>query len=143
MPEVLELAFKPENGKMPMAVVHRLLDAVSQAGDKRLVVTLKVVERPRTLKQNRFYQGPFIDAFQRCLLDCGQRVSQEDIHEGLRDAHAKNGYVLMLPGNIPFRVPPSTRRLATVGFEEFLEEIRAEYAAKFGWQLPFPGESVE
>jgi hypothetical protein len=108
---------------------------------KRVSVTIKEQQKPRSINQNNFYHGPFIEAFRLCLLDCGVRLSADDIHSGLRDAHAKNAFVVAIPGGGMFRVPPSTARMTTTDFEGFLEEIRAEYAQRCGWQLPFPNET--
>jgi len=138
--QALTLIGKVSGGKLPPAMTAQIVDALSQLDGKVVEVTLKVKERPRSLKQNAFYHGPFIQAFGWHLLECGQRVDPEDIHAGLRDAHAKNSYTIMLPGDIPFRVPPSTRRLTTQPFESYLEEIRAEFAQRLGWELPFPNE---
>lgn len=123
-------------GHMPGQVHRELDDLIRGMAGKRVRLILELSEKIRTLPQNRFYQGPFIKAFQKCLLDCGERVSRDDIHEGLRNGYAKNGYNI---GEY-LRIPPSTKRLSTTGFEDYLEEIRAHYAGKFGWQLPFPGE---
>jgi hypothetical protein len=139
---VFQITAQITNGRLPRPVAEQIATAISGFDGKRVLVTVKEQKRLRSLKQNSFYQGPFIEAFRLHLLECGQRVSHDDIHAGLRDAHAKNSFTVMLPGDVPFRIPPSTTRLSTTGFEEFLEEIRAEYAGRFGWQLPFPGEGV-
>ena len=136
----LSIPFKVEKGKIPLWVIEKLAQAIAGMDGKYMVLALK--ERPRSLKQNKFYMGPFIERFQQYLLDCGQRVSHDDIHAGLRDAHAKNSYAILLPGDVAFKVPPSTARLDAPGFEAFLEEIRAEFAERMGWQLPHVGEDL-
>ena len=142
MTDILEIPFIATNGRIPAPVWERLGEAVARMDGKRMLVSLKEQKKRRSLNQSRFYQGPFIEAFRLHLLECGQRVSHDDIHAGLRDAHAKNAMTILLPGDVPFRIPPSTARLDTIGFEMFLEDIRAEYATRFGWQLPFPNESL-
>ena len=107
---------------------------------ERMRVRLSLAEKIRTSPQNRFYQGPFILALQQHLLDCGHRLSHDDIHAGLRDGYAKNSYMIPLPGGASFRVPPSTTRLSTQGFSDYLEEIRLHFAQQFGWELPLPNE---
>lgn len=140
MTTILDIACLVADGKLPASVSQQIVTALKGLCGKRIIITIKEQVRPRSLKQNKFYQGPFIESFRQHLLECGQRVSHDDIHSGLRDAHAKNAMTIMLPGDVPFRIPPSTARLTTSDFEGFLEEIRAEYAARLGWQLPFPGE---
>jgi hypothetical protein len=129
-----------KGGRLPKPVSESIAKLLARMEGKTLEISIREVKRPRSLKQNKFYQGLFINAFADCLMSCGQRVDPEDIHAGLRDAYAKNSYAIIMPDGKQFRVPPSTRRLTTTGFENYLEEIRAEYATKFGWQLPFPGE---
>lgn len=140
MSAALEFPALVTDRRLPRAVAEKVAAAVAAMDGKRVVVSVREVKKPRSLKQSRFYQGPFIEAFRQCLLSCGQRVSHDDIHAGLRDSYAKNGYTILLPGGTPFRVPPSTARLSTVDFEGYLEEIRADFAGKFGWQLPIPNE---
>lgn len=127
-------------GRLPGLTQRELDDLLRGLPGKRIKLSVLLQEKPRTLKQNKFYQGPFIEAFQRCLLDCGQRVEHDDIHDGLRDAYAKNGYSIHLPKQQSLWVPPSTRRLSTTGFEDYLEEIRAHFAGEFDWQLPLVNE---
>lgn len=127
-------------GHLPGQMRRELDDLIRGLAGKTLRISIEIAEKPRSNRQNRFYHGPFIKAFQACLLACGQRVSADDIHEGLRDAYAKNGYAIPLPNGESLRIPPSTKRLNTSGFEDFLEEIRAHFAEQFGWQLPSPNE---
>lgn len=127
-------------GRLPGNASRELDDIVRSMAGKRVRITIDEHEKPRSGKQNRFFHGPFVKAFQKHLLACGQRVSTEDIYEGLRDTYAKNGYSIRLPDGTEFRIPPSTKRLSTASFEEFLEEIRADFALKFGWKLPSPNE---
>ena len=108
---------------------------------KQFNIRLTEAVKIRTNPQNRFYQGPFILALQQCLLECGHRVSHDDIHAGLRDAYAKNAFLIPLPGGASFRVPPSTSRLSTQGFSDFLEEIRVYFAEQLSWALPHPNEN--
>ncbi|OWK42032.1 hypothetical protein [Fimbriiglobus ruber] len=140
MTRALEFVCPVVDGRLPERDARRIGDVIRKFDGKRIVVSIREQKKPRSLNQNAFYHGPFIEAFRVCLLECGHRLSSEDIHSGLRDAYAKNGYTLMLPGGKPFSVPPSTSRLSTIGFEEFLEEIRAYFASEFGWQLPLPNE---
>jgi hypothetical protein len=138
----LEFSGVVTGGHLPGRVRDSIAAAVAGMEGKRVVVTVKAQEKRRSLSQSRFYQGPFIEAFRQCLLSCGQRVSHDDIHAGLRDAYAKNGYCFALPDGQAFRVPPSTARLSTVDFEGYLEEIRAHFAGEYGWQLPLPNETT-
>jgi hypothetical protein len=140
MAQTLEFSGRIESGRLPRKVSEQIAAALRNAEGKSVVVSIREVKRIRSLNQNSFYHGPFIDAFRQCLLSCGQRVSPEDIHAGLRDSYAKNSYTIALPDGQIFRVPPSTARLSTSDFEAYLEEIRAHFATEYEWQLPFPNE---
>lgn len=142
MKNALEFRCSVINGRLPEKDARQIGEAIRQFNGKRILLSIRQQEKLRSLNQNSFYQGPFIEALRVYLLDCGHRVSPEDIHGGLRDAHAKNSFVIELPGGMPFRIPPSTTRLSTTGFEEYLEEIRARFAEDFGWQLPLPNEGI-
>ena len=129
-----------KNGLLPAKAMQMLHGFLEGHEGKYAELTVRISEKRRSNPQNKFYMGAFISAFRECLLSCGQRVSHDDIHEGLRDAWAKNSYTIYLPNNYPFKIPPSTKRLTTQTFEDYLTEIRAEFAEKFKWQLPFPNE---
>lgn len=136
----LDFTGRITNGRLPPSEGKRLLAALSDLEGKMVKLALSEVKRIRTNPQNSFYHGPFIEAIRLNLLACGYRISPDDIHAGLRDAYAKNAYTIPLPGGLEFRVPPSTARLKTFEFSDFLEEIRADYASRVGWQLPFPNQ---
>lgn len=140
MSTVAEFIGKVERGKLPAHVYQSLVDLAATCEGKTLVISVRERKRIRSNKQNNFYHGTFIEAIQQHLLEAGHRVSPEDIHAGLRDAYAKNSYVVTLPNGAEFRVPASTTRLTTGEFEDYLTEIRAEFAQRFGWQLPIPNE---
>ena len=140
MARLLEFSGRIENGRLPRTVAEHIAAALRNFEGKYVTVSIREAKRIRSLNQNSFYHGPFIDAFRQCLLSCGQRVSPEDIHAGLREAYAKNSYTVVLPNGQIFKVPPSTTRLSTSDFEAYLEEIRAHFANEYGWQLPFPNE---
>jgi len=139
MSDALELPFTATEGRIPAAVWQRLGEAVASMPGKRFIVSLKEVKRKRSLNQNSFYQGPFIEAYRQWLLGHGTRLSAKQIHEGLKRKHAKNGYTITLPDGSPFEVPPSTTRFTPMEMEEYLAEIRAEYAP-YGFIGPFPNE---
>jgi hypothetical protein len=139
MSEALELPFTATDGRIPAAVWQRLGEAVASMPEKRFIVSLKEVKRKRSLNQNSFYHGPFIEAYRQWLLGHGTRLSADQIHEGLKRKHAKNGYTITLPDGSPFEVAPSTTRFTPMEMEEYLAEIRAEYAP-YGFIGPFPNE---
>lgn len=140
MTAVLEVVSQVVGGRIPEAHAKRVGEAIRAFDGKRVLISVKEMKKIRSLNQNAFYQGPFVEYIRQRLLECGHRLSHDDIHSGLRDTYAKNGYTIFLPDGSPFKVPPSTARLPTMEFEGYLDEIRADYAARFDWQLPYPNE---
>jgi hypothetical protein len=142
MSDVLDIPFLAADGRIPASVWTLLGETVSRLPGKRFVISLKEVKRKRSLSQNSFYRGPFIEAYRQWLLGHGTRLSGDQIHEGLKRKHAKNGYTITLPDGSPFEVPPSTTRFTPMEMEEYLAEIRAEYAP-YGFVGPSPNELTD
>ena len=84
MTELLEIPFKPESGKPPTAVLHRLLDAIYRAGDKRLVLTLKEQKAKRSNAQNAYYFGVVVKTVTAFFREHGNYVDELDVHEFLQ-----------------------------------------------------------
>ena len=128
------------NGLLPASAMQQLHGFLEGHEGKWAEVTVRISEKRRSSPQNRFYHGAFIGALRQCFLDCGVRLSHDDIHEGLRDAWAKNERTVTLSKGGVFKIPASTARLSTSEFSDFLEEVRAHFAQAYGWQLPHVNE---
>lgn len=138
---LLEIPFKPEHGKPPTAVLHRLLDAVSLAGDKRLVLTLKEQKRRRSLNQNAYYWGVVVHAVTQMFREHGNYVDPEETHEFLKLRVGKLARVIVTPDGEVVKSLGSTAKLSKMEFEVYLEQIRA-WAAQWGCIIPLPNEQV-
>jgi hypothetical protein len=141
MSDLLELPFKPENGKPPTSVLHRFLDAVSKAGDKRLILTLREQKRRRSLNQNSYYWGVVIPAITEMFREHGNYVDGDDVHEFLKLRVGKLAQIFVTPDGEVQKGPGSTAKLSTMEFEVYLERVRA-WAAEHGVVIALPNESV-
>ena len=90
MPDaIFEFAFKPEGGKMPTGVLHRLMDAVARMDGKRLVLTLKEQKRQRSSNQNRYYFGVVVKQITRVFREVGNDMDEAEVHDYLKDEIGK------------------------------------------------------
>jgi hypothetical protein len=141
MSELLEIPFKPENGKPPTAVLHRFLECVSKMDGKRLVLTLKEQKRKRSQNQNAYYWGVVVAAVTQMFRDAGNYVDGEDVHEFLKLRVGKLSRNIVTPKGEVVKSLGSTAKLSTQEFEVYLERIRA-WAAEYGCSIPLPHEEV-
>ena len=142
MTELLEIPFKPENGRPPTAVLHRLLDAISKLDGKRLVLTLKEQKRLRSSNQNRYYWGVVIPPIVRMFREYGNMVDSQDVHEFLKLKVGKLAMNIVTPDGEVVKSLGSTAKLDTQEMEVYLERVRA-FAAEYGVAIPLPNEVVD
>lgn len=142
MTELLELPFKPENGKPPTAVLHRLLDAIAKMDGKRLILTLKEQKRRRSLNQNSYYWGVVIPPIVRMFREHGNMVDGQDVHEFLKLRVGKLAMNIVTPDGEVVKSLGSTAKLTTMEMEVYLERVRA-FAAEYGVAIPLPGEALD
>lgn len=140
---LLELPFTPQNGKPPTAVLHRLLDAVSATGDKRLVLTLKEQKRRRSLNQNRYMFGVVIKMITQAFRDAGNAVDDEGVFAFMKAEVWKLRQVYVTPEGEVLFGPGSTRLWSPQEMEVRLEQARAWAAEVLGVTIPLPHEEVE
>lgn len=138
---LLQLPFKPENGKPPAAVLHRLLDAVSRSGDKRMVLTLKEQKRKRSLNQNAYYWAVVVQAVTQMFREHGNYVDPEETHEFLKLRVGKLSRVIVTPDGEVVKSLGSTAKLSKMEFKVYLEQVRT-WAAQWGCLIPLPNEQV-
>ena len=139
---LLELPFKPESGKPATAVLHRLLDAISRAGDKRLVLTLKEQKKRRSLSQNAVYWGVVLPPIVAAFREHGNNVDAEDVHCYLKEHVGKLKQHFITPDGEVLTGPGSTAKLTTMEFEDYLAKVRAWAAETLAVAVPMPNESI-
>jgi hypothetical protein len=140
MTDLLELPFTPQGGKPPTAVLHRLLDAISLAGDKKLILTLKEHKKKRSLSQNAYYWGVVLPPIVRAFREHGNNVDAEDVHAYLKDHVGKLKQHFITPDGEVLTGPGSTAKLTTMEFEDYLAKVRAWAAETLGVAVPMPNE---
>jgi hypothetical protein len=142
MADLLELSFKPESGKPPTSVLYRLLDAISRAGDKPLVLTLKAQKKRRSLNQNAYLWAVVYPAIVEVFREHGNNVDAENVHDFCKDHIGKLRQVFVTPDGEVLTGPGSTAALGTMEFEVYLEKVRAWAAETIGVAIPLPNEQV-
>jgi hypothetical protein len=140
--ELLTIPFKPESGKLPTAVLHRLLDAISRAGDKPLVLTLKAQKKRRSLNQNAYLWAVVYPAIVEVFREHGNNVDCDDVHSYCKDNVGKLKQVFVTPHGEVLTGPGSTAKLGTLEFEVYAEKVRAWAAETLGVAIPLPNEEV-
>lgn len=141
MTELLEIPFKPESGKPPTAVLHRLLDAIYRAGDKRLVLTLKEQKAKRSNAQNAYYFGVVVKTVTAFFREHGNYVDELDVHEFLKLRVGKLGQVFVMPDGEVQKGIGSTAKLTKSEFMDYIAKIQA-WAAEYGCIIPNPNEVI-
>ena len=142
MSELLELPFRPQDGKPPTSVLHRLIDAVAKAGDKPLVLTLKLQKKWRSLSQNAVYWGVVLPPIVAVFREHGNNVDADDVHCYLKDSVGKLKQHFVTPDGEVLTGPGSTAKLTTMEFENYLTAVRAWAAQTLGIAVPMPNEPL-
>jgi hypothetical protein len=140
MSELLDVPFKASQGRIPTSVMHRLIDAVSRSGDKRLVLTLKERKRKRSLSQNAYLWAVVYGRIVEVFREHGNNVDAEDVHAFCKDQIGKLKQVFVTPDGEVLTGPGSTAKLGTMEFEVYLENVRAWAAEMLGLAIPLPNE---
>lgn len=140
MMHVLELTFTPQQGKPPTTVLHRLLEAISQAGDTKLVLTLKVQKKRRSLSQNAYLWAVVYPAIADVFRRHGNAVDVDDVHEYCKANVAKLKQVFVTPDGEVLTGPGSTAKLTTKEFTDYIEAVRAWAASTLGIGIPAPND---
>lgn len=139
MTSLLELPFTAPDGKIPTAVLHRLMDAVSRLPGKPFVLTLKEQKRKRSLNQNNYYFGVVVPAVTGMFREHGNYYDEHDVHEFLKLRVGKLAQNMLMPDGEVVKSLGSTAKLTTQEFEVYMEKIRA-WAAEYGLAIPLPRE---
>jgi hypothetical protein len=138
---MLEIPFTPQDGKPPASVLHRLLDAISRAGDKRLVLTLKEQKKRRSLLQNAMYWGYIVPPITAMFRENGNMVDDEDVHDFLKMRVGKLAQIFVTPDGEVLKGLGSTAKLSTTEFSNYIECVKA-WGAQYGVQFPPPDKGI-
>jgi hypothetical protein len=109
---------------------------LAPSGDYQL--TLKKIYRKRSIHQNAFYWGVFLDMEMSVLYDEGWHFPNKDLlHEWNKSNFLKDKIVNEDTGEVFDVVKPSSG-LTTTEWEEFMENIRLTFRDNYGCELPYP-----
>lgn len=122
----------------------KLVDsALSQAllahEGKDVEITVARKRKKRSLNQNAFMHGAFLESMQEMFADFGNDYEPEFVKDIFKKQFGVKREVVMIDGSIEF-VEVSTAKWSTTECETAMERARRFYA-NF-WQLPYPNESV-
>lgn len=128
-----------EAGKLPSYTSQQIKQALPLFNGKTVKITIEEKKRTRTVKQNRFYFGPMIQAVRLWLLDQGYVFSALDVHEYLWRNVLKETEIMVMPDGTTFERRLSSKDNDTKKWEIRMDIIRA-WAAERNLELPFPRE---
>lgn len=111
-------------------------------GDK-VSVEIKSRRKPRSLKQNDFYWGYFLQFEIDCFKEFwGDIYDKKQIHDWNKQNFLGDVRAIESTGEI-VRLPGSSKELSTVEFEAKLDEIRQWFSLNFEWEIPYPQEQID
>ncbi len=117
MTDLLELPFSAPDGRIPTAVLHRLIDAVGKLPGKRFVLTLKEQKRKRSLNQNAYYFGVLVKRLTVAFREAGNDMDELEVHEFLKNEVGKLTRFAVLPG---------TGEVVTLGRRQWASSCRSQ-----------------
>lgn len=143
MQQKLEYVGGVEAGKLPPHTSARIKEALPLFNGKTVKITIEERKRQRTIKQNRFYFGPMIQAVRIWFLDKGYVFSAAEVHDYLWRKVLKETEIVVLPDGSTYERRLSSKDSDTKKWEERMDIVRA-WAASLEplLELPFPGENA-
>lgn len=128
------------SGKLDARAKEALAGALACLVGVPIVITVQKYVKRRSLNQNAFMHGPFLEALGDFLNECGSDSTPSAVKEFFKKMFGVYETVHLPDGTVE-RVPKSTADYSTVECEEAMEKARA-WAADWGCMLPFPNESL-
>ena len=123
-----------QNGKIISTDWQRYVTALP---DGQYMATIHKPRAKRSLNQNRYYWGVVIA---HIVNYCGQDA--EDVHEYLADLFLSENKDLKLNGVIRrVRTHPTTTKLSTTQFNEYIDSVRSWAAWELDLRIPSPKEA--
>lgn len=110
-------------------------------GDQtKVTVEVKTRRKPRSLNQNNFYWGYFLQYQIDCFEEFwGEKYDKKTVHEWNKQQFFGEEKVIERTGEV-IRVPGSSREPSTIEFEEKLDDIRQWFFTNFDFVIPYPNE---
>ena len=112
------------------------------ADGSRVTVEIKSRRKTRSLPQNNFYWGYFLQFEIDCFLEFwGELYDKKQIHDWNKQNFLGDVRVIENTGEI-VRMPGSSKELSTVDFELKLDDIRQWFRLNFEWEIPYPDNDL-
>jgi hypothetical protein len=120
--------------------VYKELATAFKDGE-RVTVEVKSRRKPRSLNQNDFYWGYFLQEEIDCFKEFwGEVYDKSQVH----DWNKANFFgEIVVVNNTPIRKPGSSADQSTIDFEEKLEYIRQWFRINFDWEICYPNEQKD
>lgn len=113
----------------------QFLAAVAANDGKQIVITIERGRKKRSLNQNAFFHGAFLQGCHQMFTEAGNEMSQNMVKEALKRKFGLKVPVKMPDGSEEYE-PKSTAEYTTGEIEDFMDKIRA-WAGTFGYDLPY------
>lgn len=117
-----------------------LAQALAPFEGKEVRVTVEKRERKRSLNQNAFMHGPFLESMQAMFAYFGDDYEPEFVKSIFKNQFGVKKEIKLPSGGIE-TIDVSSAKWTTTQCEEAMEKARRFYAAF--WQLPYPHEENE
>ena len=127
-----------DNGRLPDGVKEMLSKLIPTYAGQHVEMTLQPAKKRRSLGQNAFFHGPFLESVTHMFNAAGNTLHQPEVKEMLKKRFGLRVPIKMPDGGDDY-VPKSTRDYSTSEIEDFMQKIRV-WAALYGFELPLPNE---
>lgn len=128
-----------ESGKVIIHRKHDLQMWLKGHSEKDIRLTFQVYSGARTSPQNRYYWGTIVQMIKIAINDLGNTYTSLEIHDFLKSEF--NYSEVETPDGCYLKVPESTTKLDTIGFNEYKERIQHFASEVLGLYIPDPNEA--
>ena len=113
------------------------------ADQAKVTIEIKSRRKPRSLKQNDFYWGYFLQFEIDCFLEFwGELYDKKQMHDWNKSEFFGEVRAIESTGEV-VRLPGSSKELSTIDFELKLDDIRQWFRLNFEFEIPYPNEQGE
>lgn len=125
-------------GHMTNEAELRFLAILATNTGKDVKITVERGRKKRSLNQNAFFHGPFVESATRMFQDKGNDFDETLTKEIIKDLFGPKQQVLMPDGRSEY-LSRSSADWTTAEAETVMEKARA-WASGYGYRLPVPNE---
>jgi hypothetical protein len=126
------------DGKMKIVKRKEFDNFVKSQKNGNFQLILRKIYNKRSVNQNAFYWGPFLEAELSVLYDEGYHFPNKDyLHEWNKKNFSTEKLVNELNGEVIDIIIP-TSGMSTIEFETLMENIRLTFRENYNCELPYP-----